>query len=828
MMNGLQDVLLERLLEDGLEGDAMVWMTLAAVEGAEALDEVIADGAATRPLPTRTTAAPEDGAVARVYLADIEIRSFRGVGPSSRLPLEPGPGVTLVAGRNGSGKSSFAEAVEVAFTGTSERWKGKGSKEWTKGWRNVHGAQAPRILVRLTQEGQPGAQVERTWSDPSALESGRSTYTDQAGVAEDLEASAWPAALAAYRPFLSYSELGDMLADGPGRVYQALLSGLGIERYEAVRQVLANAVNIRTKQGRESRRVARELAKQANAEAAAHPEEPRFTKAAALLRPREPDLEALAALAADGAGGEDAGHLVAIAGDTVPFSKEALADAVGVLAGAVDAQSAVRDDASGRADDLARLLAAALDCAARETHETCPVCGAPRPLDEAWRVSATEALAGAEARASQARTATRQLADARRSLDVMVRDVPASLTRGAEAGWVPAVALHERWQAWHGALPAEHAARGAAVAEHGPALSDAFVDLQALAADELRHRQEVWRPFATALAAWVEEARGVAQGNAALPDLERARAWMEDELVRHRDERFAPIKEDAIACWNIISRHSNVALTDIELTGQGIQQRVALKVEVDGTEAPALGVMSQGELNAMTLSLFLPRVQLPQSPFGFVLVDDPVQAMDTARVDGLAEVLSRVGASRQVIVFTHDDRLENSFRVLGLPFRQLRVTRKAASHVVVGQAKGPVEQHLSDATAVVKAEGVPDGLAARVVPGFCRLALEAAAAEALRRRWLGTGLPHADVEKRLDGRGLVELLAFVFFDTLARRNDVPDRLGRMPIAEAAAIVADCQGGMHARFTGDAGELVTRTRKLCEAIRKVSPPREPRK
>src|SRR5690606_14694451 len=157
----------------------------------------------------------------------------------------------------------------------------------------------------------------------------------------------------------------------------------------------------------------------------------------------------------------------------------------------------------------------------------------------------------------------------------------------------------------------------------------------------------------------------------------------------HRDTRFAPIKKQAIDCWNLISRHSNVALTDIELTGQGIQQRVALKVEVDGTEAPALGVMSQGELNAMTLSLFLPRVQLPQSPFGFVLVDDPVQAMDTARVDGLAEVLSRVGASRQVIVFTHDDRLENSFRVLGLPFRQLRVTRKAASHVVVGQAKGP-------------------------------------------------------------------------------------------------------------------------------------------
>src|SRR5690606_31125718 len=119
MMNGLQEALLDRLIADGLEGDPIVWMALAAAESAEVLDGILADGAAPRPLPPRTQ--PElEGAVARVYLSDIEIRSFRGVGPQARLQLEVGPGVTLIAGRNGSGKSSFAEAVEVAFTGTSE------------------------------------------------------------------------------------------------------------------------------------------------------------------------------------------------------------------------------------------------------------------------------------------------------------------------------------------------------------------------------------------------------------------------------------------------------------------------------------------------------------------------------------------------------------------------------------------------------------------------------------------------------------------------------------------------------------------------------------
>jgi hypothetical protein len=48
-----------------------------------------------------------------------------------------------------------------------------------------------------------------------------------------------------------------------------------------------------------------------------------------------------------------------------------------------------------------------------------------------------------------------------------------------------------------------------------------------------------------------------------------------------------------------------------------------------------MSVMSQGELNALALSLFLPRMMLAQSPFRFLVIDDPVQAMDANKVDGL-------------------------------------------------------------------------------------------------------------------------------------------------------------------------------------------------
>jgi recombinational DNA repair ATPase RecF len=57
-----------------------------------------------------------------------------------------------VVGRNGSGKSSFAEALEVLFTGESKRWAGR-SKIWKEGWRNLHQGHPAEIQVRLVMEG---------------------------------------------------------------------------------------------------------------------------------------------------------------------------------------------------------------------------------------------------------------------------------------------------------------------------------------------------------------------------------------------------------------------------------------------------------------------------------------------------------------------------------------------------------------------------------------------------------------------------------------------------------------------------------------------------
>ena len=246
-----------------------------------------------------------------------------------------------------------------------------------------------------------------------------------------------------------------------------------------------------------------------------------------------------------------------------------------------------------------------------------------------------------------------------------------------------------------------------------------------------------------------------------------------------RNERFAPIADKAMTTWEHLRQHSNVTLGRIELAGARNQRRVTLDVTVEGVRGAALGVMSQGELHSLALSLFLPRATLPESPFRFVVIDDPVQSMDPSRVDGLARAFEETARTRQVIVFTHDDRLTEAVRRLRIKSTILSVTRRPKSVVEVRPALDPVQAHIEDALALVHTTELPPEILCKVVPGYCRAALEASFITIVRRQRLAQGSLHAEVEEELTRAGkLTPLAALALFDDKDKGGDVMKRLNQ--------------------------------------------------
>ena len=224
--------------------------------------------------------------------------------------------------------------------------------------------------------------------------------------------------------------------------------------------------------------------------------------------------------------------------------------------------------------------------------------------------------------------------------------------------------------------------------------------------------------------------------------------------------------------------------------------------------------MSQGEQNALALSLFIPRATLPDSPFRFVVIDDPVQSMDPSRIDGLARVLKETAESRQVVVFTHDDRLPEAVRRLAVPATVIEVTRREGSVVELRRAKDPVSRYIDDAMSVAQTDGLPPQAARRVIPGLCRLAVEAACTEAVRRRRLGRGEPHAAVEDLLTGlSGTKPLAALALFDDEKRASDVMARLNRER-KDFADVYRMVNEGSHVELPGPPIDLVRSAEKLA--------------
>ncbi|WP_370323784.1 AAA family ATPase [Euzebya sp.] len=729
----------------------------------------------------------DDGDVAGVFLAGIAVEGFRGIGPRRELPLTPGPGLTLVVGRNGSGKSSFAEALEMCLTGTSSRWAGR-PKAWQETWRNLHHDGDAAITTRLVGVGDAPCDLIHRWPDgENDVTAGHSELDD----GRRLRDLGWAAALNQFRPLLSFNELGGMFDGRPADLYDAIAAILGVDPLRGAVEVLRQSRLADSKPIKAVTDARKELISQLRAS-----HDDRADDVLTAIDGKDWDLPAaLAAVQEDTtAPTSDLSRLRALIGIDAPHPSDA-AQVAEQLRDAAAAHAAAAATDAGRADRIAQLLRQAIACVDHDGPTPCPLCGSGTVLDDDWRSTAE---AEAERLADQARVvrdAEAAMSVARQQARRLMPSLPATLEDASLVG-VNAVEALAAWQRLLDA-PEDPGALARHLVDAVDALDEQLRELRAAASRELDRRQDDWRPLAVAVTRWVEDAREARLAEARAIQAQTAEKWLAACATEIEAERFAPIREAVRSYWERLRLESNVSLEDVSLYRAGQRRSLELDVTVDETGANALGVMSQGELHSLALAVFLPRATLDESPFRFVVLDDPVQAMDPARVEGLATVLAEVAKTRQVVVMTHDTRLPDAVRQLQIPATVWEVHRRPRSEIDLRTVDDPVDRYLDDARAVARTEELPAPVRAKLVAQMGRGALEALTVDRIRRRWLGRGIPHSEVERRLDGKRVHDLIALALFD-----SDDRDATTKVTPTLAgwfdgyADVLKDCKRGTH--------------------------------
>jgi recombinational DNA repair ATPase RecF len=702
----VQDAILQLLDADSDLDDAARDLVLGAL--AEVVDHY--DGGSTAD-------------VSPTYLTNITVSGFRGIGSTAKLDLHPAPGLTVISGRNGSGKSSFAEAVELALTGSSYRWRGKQAL-WSESWRNLHKPNPCALRVGFTREGSGPFKVGVDWKADAELED-RTQWTQRDGgqPTAGIDRLGWADPLELYRPVLTYEELGRLFDGGPSALYDALAKLLGLEVLAAVEKKLG-AVLKEAKAVRDAADVSR---KQTMAALSASDDE-RATPLLKLLKKHVRPLdEIVAALTGSGHIDQEVIRPLEALTQMQPPQVDDIESCAAQLRAAAERLRRSEQGMAALTAERVDLLNSALEYHSRAGDADCPVCGDGR-LDSAWADRARTSVVEGERSVTEYRAAAAAAKSARADAEALCGVLQS-------APVVPSVAL-ATLDAYNTAaerarsLPGDHQE----CASHlETVLLDAVGAAEALrdeATAALAEREDAWGPLAEQVAAWIPSERRAQQLDGQLKAITTARNWATKQGAEFRNLRLKPIAAQARQIWAELRQESNVDLGDITLAGTATKRKAVLGGSVDGEPTQALSVMSQGEQNAVALALFLPRATSVKSPFRFVVLDDPIQAMDPSKIDGFVRVLTDIARTHQVVVFSHDDRLASVIRETGIDARLVEVVRESGSKVRTRPNIDPARRLIDDAFAMIQDDKLHDDVKGRVAPNLFRMALESAAKQA--------------------------------------------------------------------------------------------------
>ena len=684
----------------------------------------------------------DDLLVGRTWrIADVRINGLGGIASLDPSPLAfaPSCGVTVVRGPNGHGKTSLARGIDCGLRGEWDVSDEVVGELWTAALL-TEGKDTATVELMLVSGGDRltlGVVFAR--SEPPVV---TATLIDGVGTRAVTVGDAWRRSLLGARACYSYGALQSRLTEN--RALQGYLEELLVlgPAWEQVR-VEITARGDRATRARKAVDAARQAAvRDEQALAAQFGTDDRApARLASIAWPRANDTVDIDMWLRDTGLGTvtrtepirvDADHedrivrldrMLRDADMSLVPAEEAL-DAPGTVAALHHIEQIVAvDDLDGG---------------------MCPVCGTATD----WRIHARQIIGSLQSRraaADEVRRAVSALASWVES--ALVPLLAAGLTGGPD---VEVTAFR------NAAADGHHA--------HSRAHERARLLLDTLASDEyrawlgrLRATSDATEEWRAALAAVVHRFVGVLREDG--PAAAEAGVWKKaqetlDELqLGFRQQRQDAVTEELHAALRRMLPDAEIELAGITHQGGVKQQRgVAVGLTIGGREA-TLGMLSSGQRNALLLT---PLVTLDNTgPFGFLIVDDPVHALDDMRVDLLAQELARLGRHRQVIVLTHDPRLEEHLRARVPDMTVVELHRDPQTRAVTWATHTtPWSALLDDARGICKG-GTSDGWAysepmASVVAGLCRAAVDGA----LRQAVISRAVQHGeDVEDALASLG---------------------------------------------------------------------------
>ncbi|APG86725.1 AAA family ATPase [Sinorhizobium americanum] len=168
--------------------------------------------------------------MSNTFLREVHLHDFRTFG-DFKLPVAPGPGLTLLVGTNGLGKSSFFDGIEWGLTGKIRRFE-----------NYVGRLKESDYITR--RDAPPGMhRVSLTFSDGQPLTRGLLDEPDDGDLKALLKDSKWTeisdlGAYLGFTHFLGQASQQRFTSRDKNDQWQALKGPSGIDRLEAIRTAL--------------------------------------------------------------------------------------------------------------------------------------------------------------------------------------------------------------------------------------------------------------------------------------------------------------------------------------------------------------------------------------------------------------------------------------------------------------------------------------------------------------------------------------------------------------------------------------------------------------